>query len=90
MSVVAETGGDQRSAFHPDNYQMVSLIMAMRLYDLMFALLDEINPEKANLVHDAHAAGIHFAPPPSFREVEEDELDRTPEGEGREKLADSS
>lgn len=54
------------SVFHPDNIGPVTVIQLSRIYDVGMALLAVVDPEKASLMADAHAAGITLAPPPAF------------------------
>lgn len=44
-------------AFSPENSAKLSLVVQMRIYDVLMALLNEQNEEAASLLHDLHAAG---------------------------------
>lgn len=60
-----------RDAFAPENFNMVLLIMLMRLYDINLALLSIHDPQKATQLVEMHEKGLSFAPHPAFT-VEED------------------
>jgi hypothetical protein len=49
--------GEGIDPFTQDNAPIVSLIVQMRLYDVMMALLNEQNPEAAAALHRVHAQG---------------------------------
>lgn len=60
-----------RDAFAPENFQMVLLIMLMRLYDINLALLAVDNPKKAQQLAEMHEKGLTFTPHPAFSVEEE-------------------
>lgn len=62
---------EARSAFAPENFNQVTLIMLMRLYDLQLALLSSVNPEQAQYIVQLHECGQSFAPAPAFVEYAE-------------------
>lgn len=64
-----------KSAFDPANFNEVTLIMLMRVYDLQLALLSAIDADKASLLVEFHAKGQSFCPPPAFVEYEENASD---------------
>lgn len=59
------------SAFDPENFQMVVLIMLMRLYDINLALLSVHDPVKATQLAALHEQGKSFTPHPAFIEEED-------------------
>lgn len=61
-----------KSAFDPENFQMVVLIMLMRLYDINLALLSVHDPVKASQLARMHEKGLSFTPAPAFSEVEDE------------------
>jgi hypothetical protein len=63
----------EKSAFDPANFNEVTLIMLMRLYDLQLALLSVLNPEQAKYIVELHERGQSFAPPPAFVEYAEED-----------------
>lgn len=72
----AETDGQQTkpsSAFDPDNFGPVMLIMMMRLYDLGLAFLSVIDKQGADELVELHSQGHTFSPRPAFIEGYEDE-----------------
>lgn len=62
-----------KSAFDPENFQPVLLIMLMRLYDLQLAWLSVVDPTKANALRELHERGLTFAPEPKLVPHEEPE-----------------
>lgn len=60
------------SAFAPENFSAVTVIMLMRLYDLQLALLSSVNPEQAKYIVELHERGQSFAPAPAFAEYSDD------------------
>lgn len=68
---IVEDIEEAKSAFHPDNFSMVTTIMLMRLYDLQLALLSSVNPEQAKYIVELHERGQSFAPAPAFAEYGE-------------------
>lgn len=61
----------QESAFAPENFNMVLLIMLMRLYDINLALLAVHDPIKATQLAEMHEKGLTFTPNPAFSTEEE-------------------
>ena len=59
------------SAFDPENFSAVTVIMLMRLYDLQLALLSSVNADQAKYIVDLHERGLSFAPAPAFAIPEE-------------------
>jgi hypothetical protein len=52
-------------------YASVIISMA-RVYDVLLVMLAESSPEQAKRLRAAHAAGVLYAPPPSFTKDEDD------------------
>lgn len=76
-----ETSGIKGSAFDPENYGPVSLIMMMRLYDIGLGLLSVFDENRADQLSAMHAQGLHYCPPPAYIEYEtqdEDEETQVP------------
>lgn len=61
-----EIGPDVRDAFAPENFNMVILIMLMRLYDINLALLSVHDPKKAQQLAEMHEQGLTFTPHPAY------------------------
>lgn len=75
VSVEAKSAFDNveiKSAFDKENFNEVTLIMLMRVYDLQLALLSALDPEKAAALVEMHAQGQSFCPPPTFAEYDDD------------------
>lgn len=62
---------EPKSAFDPENFAAVQLIMMMRLYDLGLALLSVFDEKKADELSEYHAQGFSFAPAPKYVEYED-------------------
>lgn len=76
MTDTSDVNVTAKSAFDPANFNEVTLIMLMRVYDLQLALLSAIDADKASLLVEFHAKGQSFCPPPAFVEYgENDEQD---------------
>lgn len=54
-----------------ENVEIVNFITLTRIYDVLIAMLDEINQEKARKIVALHAEGQLLAPPPAIRAEEE-------------------
>ena len=54
-----------------DNYLQVSIIMQMRLYDVMMSILGKADAKMAQDLMDMHAKGEYFCPPPAIAIEEE-------------------
>lgn len=63
---------DDNSMMHPDNFGPVSLILLMRIYDVLISNLGTQNPQVAEKLIKAHEAGEFLSPPPRMVEYEED------------------
>jgi len=46
---------------NPD-YQLAIIALLMRLYDINLAVLNEMNPQRADGIYEAHSQGNHFNP----------------------------
>ena len=57
---------DENDPFSPNNLRISQFILTARLYDVMFALLKEANPEVARSLLELHANGAIVGPQPSF------------------------
>lgn len=68
---MTDSGGMPESAFDPKNFNMVVLIMLMRLYDINLALLSVHDPVKATQLAGMHEKGLTFTPHPAYSEEEE-------------------
>lgn len=53
-------------AFNEDNYNTVSLITQLRIYDLLMVIARGINEDEAIEVAKLHAVGKILGPPPSW------------------------
>lgn len=62
----APVDGDNNDPFSIENAPGVSLIVQMRIYDTLMALLTVQAPEKATALFEAHAAGKIVASLPLF------------------------
>lgn len=49
-----------------ENAPLVSVILQMRLYDVMLALLNNVDEESATLIATAHDQGLILTGPPFF------------------------
>ena len=61
-----ENEGGSVDPFGPDEVGGLQAIVQMRIYDLLFAVLDEINPKKAEYLADLHRRGSLFMSSPKF------------------------
>lgn len=55
------------NAFSPEEAPGVQLIVQMRLYDVLMAVLTELNSDLAANLIEAHAEGRIVGPLPSFK-----------------------
>jgi hypothetical protein len=44
-------------AFSPENSIKLQLVVSMRIYDVLMALLNETDPEAASALHELHSQG---------------------------------
>jgi hypothetical protein len=49
-----------------DNLALVNYVVSMRIYDVLIAVLRNLNPNEAEALVEAHSRGILLAPPPSY------------------------
>lgn len=54
------------SPFDPENAAGLSLIVQMRLYDVLMAVLNKIDPETADRIYDAHEKGQIISSLPAY------------------------
>ena len=47
----------------PTEAELVIVGLLTRIYDVLFTILDETNPEKANIVYETHERGETLGPP---------------------------
>lgn len=52
-----EDAGEREDAFSPENAAKLSLVVQMRIYDVLMALLNEQDETLANRLHELHSAG---------------------------------
>lgn len=57
---------DPESPFHPDNAAGLALIVHMRNYDVLMAILNKIDPMAADMVYEAHKKGQIITDLPSY------------------------
>jgi hypothetical protein len=58
--------GQVNDPFSPDNAPGMSLIVQMRMYDVLLAILNEQNPDVCDRILEAHAQGKLLAPVVTF------------------------
>jgi hypothetical protein len=49
-----------------ENLPVVTFIQMTRLYDVAMAILQEMSPEKATVLHELHARGDFISPAPAL------------------------
>jgi hypothetical protein len=49
-----------------ENLELVTFIQLTRLYDVAMAIFQEMAPDKAEVLHDAHERGDFISPPPAL------------------------
>lgn len=81
---MADMDVESKSAFDKENFNEVTIIMLMRLYDLQLALLSSVNPDQAKYIVELHERGQSFAPPPAFVEYGEVVENADEESDGKE------
>lgn len=52
--------------FSPEAAPGVSLVVQLRIYDVLLAMLNEMSPEKAEELMDLHSTGALMAPSPFY------------------------
>lgn len=60
------TGASGNDPFDASNAPGIALIVQMRLYDVLMALLHESNPDKANELLQLHTTGALAGSTPSY------------------------
>lgn len=57
---------DENDPLSPHNAPGISLIVLMRVYDVLMGLYTEANPDQARTLMEIHAAGSLLGPSPVF------------------------
>jgi hypothetical protein len=76
---MTETPEKVEDPFSPESAPGVSLVVQLRIYDVLLAMLNEMSPDKAEALMDLHATGALMAPPPMYNGVFVYEQDRQEE-----------
>jgi hypothetical protein len=54
------------------NLELVTFIQLTRLYDVGMAILQELNEDKATILHDMHTVGDFLSSPPALADAPEE------------------
>lgn len=65
--------GDYGNPFAPENAAGLSLIVQMRIYDTLMAILNSLDAETADLVYEAHKKGRIISDLPAYLPEETDD-----------------
>ena len=70
---MAELEEEYDNPFDANNAPGLALIVQMRLYDVLMAILNKLDSDSADLLYDAHSVGQIISALPSYLPKEEDE-----------------